>query len=68
MSVVVRSELSRAALFLERVNLEVIKAAAARRQRQDQGVGARLPAALAGAPAQLVEVTGGASDPETPKG
>lgn len=57
----------RAASYLARVNLEIVKAAARRRQRQDQGTGARLPAALAGAPVTLEVITAG-RDRITPLG
>ncbi|WP_291732315.1 hypothetical protein [Leisingera sp. F5] len=48
---------SRAAAYLAGRNLAIVKAAALRRQRQGQGTGKRLPAALAGAPVQLVELS-----------
>ncbi len=47
----------RAAVYLERANMEIVKAAACRRQRHCKAPGARLPAALAGAPVRLVDLT-----------
>ncbi|MDE4059760.1 hypothetical protein [Phaeobacter gallaeciensis] len=64
----VSTDQGRAVRYLERVNLEIVKAAAARRQRQGRGNGARPPAAIAGAPVQLVHLTGAAADPTTPPG
>lgn len=59
----------RAATYLARVNIEIVKAAAARRQGQGRGNGARLPAALAGAPVRLAVVPGpGATTRMTPLG
>ncbi len=57
----------RAAVYLGRVNLEIVKAAAHRRQRVDQGTGARLPVSLAGAPVAL-EVIKTGRDRITPVG
>lgn len=60
----------RAARYLARVNIEIIKAAGARRQRQARGAGARLPASLAGAPVRLTAIksAGSTERPETPPG
>ena len=63
------ADLGRAARYIAAVNFEIVKAAARRRQRQGQGHGARLPAALAGAPVHLVQVKEtGRHAPATPPG
>ncbi len=59
----------RAASYMARVNMEIVKAAAARRQGHDQDNGARLPAALAGAPVRLEVIKGqGTNQRVTPLG
>lgn len=66
------SELGRAALYLSKLNLQLVKAAGARRMRAGKGTGARLHGSLQGAPVQLVELSrpmpGGKSERVTPLG
>ncbi|QBR35396.1 hypothetical protein ETW23_03830 [Leisingera sp. NJS201] len=57
MTELVTSARGRASAYLAGRNLAIVKAVAVRRQRQGQGAGKRLPAALAGAPVQLVELS-----------
>lgn len=61
-------ELGRASSYLAKVNLEIVKAAGARRQRQGRAAGARLPASLAGAPVNLVSLKGRQDEAATPVG
>ena len=52
----INADQGRATRYLARVNLEIVKAASTRRQAHGRGAGARLPASLAGAPVQLVNL------------
>lgn len=62
------SDIGRAAAYLGRVNLEIIKAAAGRRQGVGRGRGDRPPAALAAAPVSLGVVGAAGGNTGTPRG
>ena len=68
MKLTISADQGRAAQYLARVNLEIVKAAGQRRQRQGQSAGARLPAAIAGAPVRLVELSAPGEGRMTPLG